>query len=84
MKFEKEEKQYLAVLFGLLLLCIIGSIWSGMSVFKDIERAEKNLGKKVILGKDTVIVIDYSMWNNSFILSNGKEVGFEFGKKYAK
>jgi hypothetical protein len=32
---------------------------------------ESNIGKSVILKSDTLQVVDYSIWNGSYTLSNG-------------
>lgn len=32
------------------------------------------LGTKYVLDKDTLTIVDYSIWNNSFRLSNGKTI----------
>lgn len=35
---------------------------------------ESKLNTKYVLNKDTLIIIDYSILNNTFILSNGVEI----------
>ena len=37
----------------------------------NIKKAEILLGKEVVIHKDTLVLQDYSVWNNSFKLSNG-------------
>lgn len=39
---------------------------------------EFNINKKVIINKDTLTVVNYSMWNESYNLSNGSVVDKTF------
>ena len=39
------------------------------------------IGSKLILEKDTVMIIDYSLLKNSYTLSNGKEISFDLVEK---
>ena len=36
--------------------------------------AEKSLGKEVIVNKDTLIIVNYNVWDQTLILSNGIKV----------
>jgi len=43
------------------------------------KQAYKNeVGSKIIFKKDTVIVVNYSLLNGSFTLSNRREVSYDF------
>ena len=36
--------------------------------------AEESLGKEVIINKDTLVIVDYNLWDQTLILSNGIKV----------
>lgn len=40
-------------------------------------KIESKLGQKVVLEQDTVSIIDYSLINQNYTLSNGKKISFE-------
>jgi hypothetical protein len=35
---------------------------------------KSQIGKEFVLNKDTLLIIDYSLWSETFTLSNGREV----------
>lgn len=39
---------------------------------------KSNIGKTIIINKDTLIITDYSMLNSNYTLSNGTKVSFEY------
>lgn len=39
------------------------------------------VGKKVLIDKDTLIIMDYSILNQNYTLSNGVKISFEFEEK---
>lgn len=41
---------------------------------KDEERLEQFIGDEVVLGGDTLKVVNYSIWNNELQLDNGVKV----------
>ena len=42
---------------------------------KELEETYKvNLGKKILIDKDSLTIIDYSTFNESYTLSNGKSI----------
>ena len=43
--------------------------------------AKKSIGKKVVINKDTLVITDYSMLMETYKLSNGTEISFEYLKK---
>ena len=62
-------------ILGLLFIFLVG--WGMADVIKnEIKKYESNLGKKVILEKDTLKVIDYSIIHQNYILSNDKKISF--------
>lgn len=42
----------------------------------------KNLGTEIIINNDTLIIVDFSIVENSFVLNNGTTVSKEYIKKY--
>jgi hypothetical protein len=77
--------------FGCAALVIMLSLFVGVVlllyyVFKHADKtitAEKhdyevNINKKVIIDKDTLTVVNYSIWNSTYNLSNGATVDKEF------
>lgn len=61
----------------LLLLCLLGVI---VYVLWDFDQRESDviscLGDTVVINKDTLIITDYSMFNETYILSNGTRINF--------
>jgi len=48
---------------------------------KEVDKVKKYIGSKVVIDKDTLTILDYSMLNSNYTLSNGKEVSFELAEK---
>ena len=44
------------------------------------ERMSKNLGKSVVMGSDTLEIVDYSIWNNSYTLQDGRSINGNYAK----
>ena len=70
------------VLFFLLLVFwlfgtayFIANISNGAS--NEIRSREKNIGKSVVLKKDTLTIIDYSFINNTYTLEDGRDISVE-------
>ena len=45
---------------------------------------KKEIGNKYIFEKDTVTIVDYSLFNESYSLSNGQKINFNLVKKLKK
>lgn len=58
--------------------------WSiaGLIDYTHKEEAEykANIGRTVVIGKDTFVVTSYSMLSNEYVLSNGTKVDKDFIK----
>lgn len=53
-------------------------VYSGFNRIKDIDsRYKEKVGEEVLFRGDTLMVIDYSIWEESFVLEDGREVAFE-------
>ena len=60
------------IVLGYLLLRNIGN------EFQDLENKFKTeIGKEIILHKDTLIILDYSLINETFTLNNGTKMSYE-------
>ena len=70
-------KKAILILCGLIILSMI-SLYCSNYGFNELNKSEDkmkaNLGKKIILEKDTLSIVDYSMFNNNYTLSNGKTI----------
>ena len=73
------------IMGALLVVCIVVLVWALSAIqFKlenDKSKYESKLGKYVLLGKDTLQVVDYSMFTETLKLENGKEINYEIFKK---
>lgn len=43
---------------------------------------QSHVGETIIVGNDTALIIDYSYWESTYKLSNGKEISFAFYIKH--
>ncbi len=48
---------------------------------KEKDEITSRVGKRIILEKDTLMSIDFSILNSNYKLSNGKDVSFELIEK---
>lgn len=55
---------------------LIVALFLGIS--KDIEKAKWFVGKKVLVESDTLLIVDYSTYKESYKLSNGLEIDGEY------
>lgn len=69
----------------LLLILFIVVIYLGVDIITTIENSQKklkiNVGKSVVIEKDTLLIIDYSLFNNTYILSNKSEISSDLFDK---
>ncbi len=74
----------LVVLVFALWVCIsiMGKLFT-TEVSKELEKYRSEIGKKIILEKDTLTIVNYSSIMETFTLPNGKEVNASmvFNKK---
>ncbi len=67
-----------AVLFCLMIVFLVFLMQGINSQYKNhIDKVQLNIGKKVILYKDTLLIINYSIIDNTYTLSNGVKVASE-------
>ena len=66
----------------ILLILLLGSLffmsyhWS-KSIAQESAKYKKYLGQKYIISKDTLILVNYSIWRETFTLSNGTKIAYE-------
>jgi hypothetical protein len=49
--------------------------------FKEVNKLESRIGTKVIINKDTLLIIDCSILNNSYTLEDGREISYKLIEK---
>jgi len=52
----------------------------GLAIREKNEEIKELVGKQVIIQKDTLVVIDYSLLDNTYTLSNGIDYDIDFVK----
>jgi len=76
-------KTFIALLIMFLFLCY--SVYMlDRNITKGKEKYRNEIGKTIIVGKDTLKILDYSTFQENFTLSNGATVSYEFVKNNAK
>lgn len=85
---EAETKEKLTMLGLIIITCItasLGIFYVLDSTQEKISNSKtekaKLLGEMIVIGKDTLIIVDYSILKSSYILSNGKEIDSDYAKK---
>lgn len=80
--------------FSKFLIIVLTTVTIGViaNFIKDIGGFEKNIrsnidenknfiGEKILLNKDTFLIIDYSIINSNYTLDDGKTINIELAKK---
>lgn len=75
------DKQFRRTKIVVMLLTIFFLTFLFLFLNAQKSEIENRVGSKVILEKDTLMILDYSLINNNYKLSNGKEISFELAKK---
>lgn len=78
-------KKTILILIGLVLLMAVLLTFLTNSCEREFNKEkakiEVNIGKRVVIEKDTLLITDYSIFESNYTLSNGKKVSFELIKK---
>jgi len=74
------KKIILITLVTILLMVICVTHFTNL-LKSEVGKIESKVGTKLILEKDTVMIIDYSFLKNNYTLSNGREISFELVDK---
>ena len=69
----------IALILAVVLIKILHTI--SVNVGKEVEKYENIIGVEVIFKKDTLTVVDYSILNEHFVLSNGHKIHFNMLKQ---
>jgi hypothetical protein len=68
-------------MFGVLVIIIAACLWSLLSLESDIKTVEAKyravIGNRIVVGRDTLTITDYSLINSNLILSNGSACRYE-------
>ena len=67
-----------------LVLCVIAVVYLLKYIGNDVteklnnteNKYKKHIGKKHIIDKDTLTIVDYSIWEENFTLSDGRKVSY--------
>lgn len=78
----KVMKNRTIVIAGLLSTLFCVSI--AVRFNRIINNRKKHIGEIVILQKDTVQILGCSLWDNTYLMSNGQKVDFELIGKLPK
>lgn len=66
------------LIFAIFLASVISL---NIVIKKNIEKIESNIGKNIILQGDTLMVVDYSIINNSYTLEDGRSIDIKLVDK---
>ncbi len=70
---------WLIVSYIALVVLAIAFLTALVNKFGEKENLIKSkVGKTIIIGKDTAIITDYSLWMETYTLSNGSKVAIAF------
>ena len=47
----------------------------------EINKVKEKVGKRIVIQKDTLMIIDYSILNNNYTLEDGRKVSFDLLNK---
>ena len=74
-------KKLILITVGMIILLSV--CWTLLMniLNSEVDKIKVKVGSKLILEKDTVMIIDYSLLKKNYMLSNGKEISFELVKK---
>jgi hypothetical protein len=67
-------KNLLIVTFVFALVSTLNYLYVKDKVNARVIELERKLGDEIVLGKDTLIIIDYSIMTNTYTLSNGYKI----------
>lgn len=68
------------------LLTLVALIWTGCyfvnkaadAFSKELSKPKENIGKHIVVNKDTLLILDYSNLTEVYKLNNGTEVSYEY------
>lgn len=78
MKTLKNTNKSTFIIIGILLLCLWSFYWS----WKNEIVMKEQVGNEVVIKKDTLLIINYSYFDNTYTLENGMIVSVELINKF--
>ncbi len=76
---DKKDDLIVELIAAILLLAM--GCYICVQIDNSINKNKSYIGTDVIIGSDTLIIVDYSSLYKTYTLSNGVEVGFDFVQK---
>ena len=67
------------VLLGIIPFLIVDTIHGSLDNLN--SKMTKYIGSKIVIERDTLLIIDYSVLQNNYTLSNGTTISFELAEK---
>jgi hypothetical protein len=74
-------KSIAAFIVIILALVVFGIVMAARRSYKEKQEYTSHLGQKVVVDKDTLTVVDYSTWFETYTLSNGQKISIDYFKK---
>ena len=74
-------KKMILITAGMIILLAVCWTLLMNNLNSEMDKIKVKVGSKLILEKDTVMIIDYSLLKNNYMFSNGKEISFELVEK---
>lgn len=72
----------LLVFFILIIIIGLSIGYSFHIMDKENRKILDPVGNRIVINKDTLIILDYSAFQQNYTLSNGSKISFELTKKY--
>lgn len=73
------------VLLTLFIWITFTAVFAGDEIIEIIEKHDTecaaNLGKEVVLKADTLVIVDYSIWKDTYTLDNGTKINRDLFEK---
>lgn len=78
---DKKSFIFVAIIAIVMIVSLI-SLNSGIDdIQKTRDHVKSLVGSRILFEKDTVTIVDYSMFDSNYTLSNGKKASFDFVNK---
>ena len=67
----------------LVMVLMLAALWAWcISEINNLDaKASSKIGQSVVVGKDTLTIVDYNMIQSTYTLSNGTQVAFQYVDK---
>jgi hypothetical protein len=73
----------LVIVIGAVMIALVPSIahYLGSPIDEKINKMKENVGQKVIIKNDTLMIIDYSFLNSNYTLEDGRGISVDLVDK---